>query len=485
MGVAVLLALAIGTSWAVDLEVRPGDDIRTLTTSLGPGDVVTFANGTYNIDQDLYWSSSGTVVEPIVLQAAEGAEPIINLTEGSDGNYPNQIAYLDGVEHMEIIGLTFQGSGPSADASEGDGHHGIGLNDTSYVTFKDVEVRTVTWNGFYTSGDNDHLTLDRVQVHDTENGRAFIAGCSDASCWLSDSLITNCWFHSLRGEDGAIYLYDGAQGNLIRHNVIHNVDATAIRVGSTLGGDPNVVLSNVLWDIQTRGIELRGPSITQNNILFDIAGEGIYSDDLEGELSDVIISFNTVLATSDYAVELRDWWDKDGMVLANNALCNPTGLGLYYDPPDDSDTGFLPDTSPNLLSTNVVCGLVEGEEPPDGAVSEGGGYFDFVSVEGWDFYPTTGASVVDFGDPAGETYIPDTDFNDAPREGDAPDVGAYEWIQEDNPGWQIREGFKEVGYEKDTQTETVGGCCNDEPTGQELIWVPLALLGAGWRRRRS
>ena len=60
-------------------------------------------------------------------------------------------------------------------------------------------------------------------------------------------------------------------------------------------------------------------------------------------------------------------------------------------------------------------------------VVPGGGYADFVDTENWDFYPNGDSDLVNSGDPSSEAWVPETDFNGVPRDGDAPDVGAYEF----------------------------------------------------------
>ena len=106
-------------------------------------------------------------------------------------------------------------------------------------------------------------------------------------------------------------------------------------------------------------------------------------------------------------------------------------------------------------------------------------------MESWN--PTSGAGWQTIGTADGAAYIPETDFNGVPREGDSPDVGAYEWDGDSNPGWSIQEGFKSLEL-KDTRTkEFVGGCCQNskgEDTAKAALLLPLLGLGA-LRRRRS
>ena len=120
----------------------------------------------------------------------------------------------------------------------------------------------------------------------------------------------------------------------------------------------------------------------------------------------------------------------------------------------------------------------------DGYVA-GGGFDDFVDPEGWDLYPTGDSHLKDAADPSGDTWVPELDFKGAPRQGNAPDVGAYEYVGEGNPGWAIREAFKETGYSAGAGEEVGGGCCGDKGKSEAgLLLLPMLGLGALRRRRR-
>ena len=194
--------------------------------------------------------------------------------------------------------------------------------------------------------------------------------------------------------------------------------------------------------------------------------------------------------TTGDAVQLSDWFFRSGMVFTNNVLANPTGYGFDY---DDDFTEY--DSTTNYISNNVVTGLVEGYDPllyPNW-VLPGGGFADFVDVENWDFYPSSTALLINVADPSGQAWVPLTDFNGAPRDGAAPDVGAYEWDGEGNPGWTVQEGFKELGFEGGGDSHDVGsgGCCGggkkqevEEEDAAALILLPFLTLGWVRRRRR-
>lgn len=130
------------------------------------------------------------------------------------------------------------------------------------------------------------------------------------------------------------------------------------------------------------------------------------------------------------------------MVLANNVVANPVTRALRVQNPAD---GGIDATA--YLSHNVLTGYVEGLDPllyPT-AFIPGSGYSAFADVAAWNFYPAIGSELIDSADAEGAAYIPTDDFNHSTRDGEFPDVGAYEVVATNNPGWVISEGFKAEG----------------------------------------
>src|SRR5688500_5966778 len=103
----MFITLVVSIAAAATVEVRPGDDIVTLTASPGAGSEIVFGDGTYEITQPLEWTGVGTEAEPIVLRAADGATPVI---EGYGAWILARIGHDDApAEHIVVRGLTFRG----------------------------------------------------------------------------------------------------------------------------------------------------------------------------------------------------------------------------------------------------------------------------------------------------------------------------------------------------------------------------------------
>src|SRR5690606_38179426 len=139
----------------------------------------------------------------------------------------------------------------------------------------------------------------------------------------------------------------------------------------------------------------------------------------------------------------------------------------------------------NYISNNHVTGLARGFDPeqfPDWVVP-GGGFSDFADAAAWAFYPRQGSSLINSADASGDAWVPNVDFNGTPRQGDVPDVGAYEYDRPGNPGWAITEGFKELGPgTRGDPSALSSGCCGGNKSRDAVLFLPVALIG--WLRRR-
>lgn len=473
----VLLAL---TAHAGTVELSPGDDVASKTRYLGPGDTVTFAGGVYELDETLVWEAPGTEDEPITIQGRDDDVEVVLRRSGS-----GVVAILRDSAHVTVRNLSFEG----AEGWEDAGQVGFRIQDSSHVAFEGNRIRQVEHTALDVDGDNSDVRIVGNRIHDTTDGSGILVGCGDASCWLERGVIAGNLVHDLGGQwITGIRLDHGTQDVEVRDNVLFRIGtgdgADAIFAGSTEGGEPNTIEGNALWDVVDDGIWIEGSAIVRNNIVHLTGGVGIGArgGDRDGLLN-TVISHNTVVLTGDWAVSLEDWYYRGGMVFANNLVANPTGRGVRY--LDDWGDG---DPTSNHLVANHVTGLVEGldAEVFPSAVVPGAGLSDFVDPDGLDFYPVQHSAVLNSGDTSGQSWVPERDFNGTPRQGDAPDVGAYEWNGPGNPGWPLQEDFKGVEVEERDSVEVSKGCCKkkEEPS-EALVVVPFGLLWALRRRRRD
>ncbi|MEN0065639.1 MAG: right-handed parallel beta-helix repeat-containing protein [Myxococcota bacterium] len=470
-----MAALAHGAS----VTVSPGDDVGVVTSSLLAGDTVTFTAGTFELEGTVTWEGLGESANPIRIVGAPDGGTVLR---SSGGGY---VARVVNSAYVDVSDIIFEGVDP-----EKTNHLGFQVADSTNVTVTNCVMRNVRNSGLRIEGDTNNIRIALNEVGPVQDGGGIVVGCPDGGCWMQDSLVENNLVHDV-GNTGLLF-YPGTQAVEIFDNVVFRAGADGLILPDTQFGEQNVARGNAIWQIEDDGIDVYGPALVQNNVIFETGDEGIFAHDEGDTLFDVQISHNTVARTNGYGAFLRDWFDREGLVFANNVLSNSTGRSLLYDDPRSEPDFYkkygkdLPPDTTNFISNNVVTGLIEGFDVivrPD-FVIEGGGVADFMDIDNFDFYLSPGSRARDAGTPLGEAYIPIEDFNRVARDGASPDAGAYEWVGSANTGWIIAETFKDTAPARPPGT-ALGGCCNNNDDGSRAWMLTPLLFLAVLRRRRA
>ncbi len=482
-----LLFLLLGSAQAASVTVAAGDDLATYITGAAAGDEIVLGAGVHPISSTLVISGvAASEAAPLVIRGEEGA--VIKQIAAEDGALSSQLLRVEESSHVVLEGFTIEGQDDWATDLD-NGTTALVISNSSNVTIDGLAIQELTRSGIYLRDMNSDITVTRTEIQRTQNGHGIYVGCSDVSCFTTGLTATTNLIHDIGGEYAyGIALQHGTQGALLEDNILFNIAYRGIEAGSTELGEATTIAGNGIWNIGDIAVVLRGAALVRNNVIFNVTGRGIVARDPErASYTDQIIVYNTIVDTEDWGLDAESWTECMGFVVANNAICNPLRYGVRItktviegQDPDDVPT-------PARMAGNLVCGLVEGPDPEAGEVVAGGGYDDFSDVELWDFYPTPDALLIDAADPDGAYYPPELDFNGNPREGDTPDVGAYEYVGEGNPGWAIREDFKAyVAYEDEAAGgDVAGGCCKDgKGDSEEGLFLLLPLVGFGALRRR-
>ncbi|MCB9691035.1 MAG: right-handed parallel beta-helix repeat-containing protein [Alphaproteobacteria bacterium] len=468
----MILSLLVPAAFAISATVSPGDDVGAVLASLGPGDVITFNNGLYELEGTLRVTEAmGEEGNPVRLAAATGATPVLKAGDFS-------VLEVRDSDHVVIEGLVLEGPEDWMET----GGAGLVIADSDHVQVLGNEIRNLRSDLLRIVGDTTGLVIRDNHLHDTWVGTGIYVGCGDGRCWMSESTLEHNLLHHVGNPDdqrSGIILDNGCQANTLRDNVIFEITGVGLRVESTQLGDANVVEGNAIWNTGSHGMEVVGEALVRNNVVVQAQGIGIRSGNHENnDLRNVRITFNTVALAGQEAVRLDDWANREGMVFSSNAIANITGRGFRYDS-DEEDTT-------NYITSNVVSGLVEGVDPtlfPDWYLP-GSGLADFADAVNWDFYPAVNSGLVGVGDPASEAWVPSVDFNGDPRNGASPTVGAFQWSGAGNPGWILAEDFKNTEPTVRIVDGSGGGCCKKNQDGSEaVLLLPLLGLFAGRRRR--
>ncbi len=413
---------------AAEIPVNPGDDFETIVQNAQPGDEVIFNAGTYETTG--YWgvALAGTADQPIVIRAAEGAAVII---EGS----PDQNTIDISGSYYTLAGFEIVG-----------GSHGVRVGNSSHALFEDLHIHDTGDVGLSCNRPGEtyeDVTIRRVHVHHTSGtGECFYLGCNDGACTMLDSLIEFNWCHDTQAasQGDGIELKTGSYNNMVRHNVIHDVLYPGITMYGTSGQTSNVVEGNIIWNAGDNGIQTVGDVVVRSNVIINSGNNGIQAKPSQGEVpTDAIIVHNTVIGAGDACLRGNDWpANNNNFVAANAFFCEATSAIR------------LINSTPGMFVDNGVLGGLEGV--PGGTFDLQAPEAELVAPASWNAYPLADSALLD----AASQAFTGEDFNCLPRDPESPDVGAYEWMGADNPGWIPEPGFKQCATGGDGDGDTTG-----------------------------
>src|SRR5688572_6706720 len=157
---SIVAALSLDAE-AASVNVRPGDDLTVLTSSLLPGDVVSFEEGIYPLVGTVYWTGMGTEEAPIVFKArVPGAEVVLQTTAGG-----YVVDVLDS-SYLVLDGLTFEGV--VTEENQPSGVHVGGVS--SNVTIENCTIRNVYGTALRIDGTGTGFSIRRNEIHTTIEG---------------------------------------------------------------------------------------------------------------------------------------------------------------------------------------------------------------------------------------------------------------------------------------------------------------------------
>lgn len=262
-------------------NVSNQSQLEAAMTAAVPGDVINLASGNYTTiryrDNDSPSKKNGTPENPIVIQAASGATPIVS---GGDVHGSGRAADISGVKHVYIRGLTARGGQFGIGAYRVDGVH-IEYNNVSSTGDSGIHYRDKSYNGTIYCN-----TVTETGRSSGEHGEGIYIGTgSESPGYVDDTSnvlvkgnhiydVTNEAVeikqrtHSITVEDNHIHdltpWYGGAitagvgpldwpnANYLIQRNRIYNVSkgrdyGTAISIAH---GD-SIIRNNIIWNIDT------------------------------------------------------------------------------------------------------------------------------------------------------------------------------------------------------------------------------------------
>ncbi|MEW6103575.1 MAG: right-handed parallel beta-helix repeat-containing protein [bacterium] len=408
------------------------NEIRSYTNMLTAGDTLLIQSGTYNFTS--CWSISnkkGTDSAWITIAPTGG---IVKITGSFADNMIN--IYNSGFLHIKGLEIT--------NTSSVSGIDGIKIQSTSdHITLEDLHLHDLTGNGISCNLNGvelSYLVVRHCHIHHIRDYEGIYLGKHEGGTPIHDSMVEFNWIHDCTSADRGrgIQFKRGTYRNIIQDNVVYNCRGGGIVLYKTdraLASDNNIVWRNVIWNSPGEGIFAVGQTNIENNIVFNcnygINTGGGYTG---WGMNDLYIRNNTVYYATTTCLRLDARSNKSPLVCINNAcyqnslsataIHTPYGIGSW------------------TLFNNRHYGAcsVSGSTPGNPPVDE---FINPCLTSGIvNLYPKINASLRDTG--TANYNAPIDDFNCSSRPfGEFWDVGAYEWSQNTNPGWQLQEGFKE------------------------------------------
>ncbi len=483
------LCVVLGVAGRMRAETHyanPGDDLRDWTAMMNPGDTLILNPGEYhslirmvekNGDPDNWFTIRGPDEGMARVVFPEGW--VTNLIEFKNSSYWRvQNLVLDG-NNFNCPGADAFKTMPLSDATWDYAHH---------IVLDGVEICDFDGTGISTKVSTWDMEVRNCYIHDVRNPGAYL-GNSDGR----QPIMNLVFEHNLIERTGSYNIQvkhqwpraGVARGNtpglkfdswgwLVKDNVFMRTDEWTVNPRpnflidggpvSGLGSDDlaticgNVVLANAAGTNGDHGFQLSGNLRVYNNIIMNVAKAGVSGIRIGEHVTfrprNVELYNNTVVilggAADTRCLQVSRFETTAGLtqVIANNVLIrgNVTDTA-YVEYADYEGQGSLPPGA--VVVNNIIRGTIDREAGPGpGLVQTFADLEDIfvnpVETPGLaDLYPVTGSVLIDGGD---NSYAPADDFNGVARPTNGvAEVGAYEVLGPDNPGWQLDLNFKGQG----------------------------------------
>lgn len=261
-----------GDDSAAGSKAAPMKTINGAMQKAQPGDHVIVGAGTYY--EQVKITKKGTADKPIVLRAADGARPRIELPKGEgakkpgdskNGGYHTTVVQLQGVEYVQIHGLEIVGSYGREDEwleefNSAVGIKGEGIGKGIIISENYIHNNVHCGLKLETKGNSPFLVVGNV-IYNNGASRHHDHGTyqhGDDCVYLGNVFLANGAF--------AFHLYGTApKHNIIRGNlVLENGYATLFE------GGENVFVNNVIANSARAGIMMWGPTSYKNHFINNV-----------------------------------------------------------------------------------------------------------------------------------------------------------------------------------------------------------------------
>jgi len=396
-------------------------EIQSYTNILEAGDTLLVQAGEYDLNWKIAYLG-GTSSDWIVI-ANMGGDVVIRGTV-----YDNVVDVIN-CSYLYLKGFEITSTNTSF------GIDGMKFKEVcNHVIIEDCHIHDVTGVGIPANSDNiGYLTVRRCHIHDVSEG--IYLGTQDGSIAAHHCVIEWNWIHDTHPDKG-IQIKRSSYLNTVQDNVLYNNDVGGVIVYKTdrpSSADNNIVRRNVIWNA-VEGIFAVGQTDIENNIIFN-CDYGINTRNYSNwGMEDLFIRNNTVYNCHTTCLMLNNWDMATGQMICVNNAC-------YQDLLSKNAILAPYGRGPGIVDHNRhygTCGI-SGSALGNSADQE---FINPGIVPGTvNLYPQDNSTLRNAG--TASYGVPNEDFNLLVRPvSEYWDIGAYEWSQSGNPGWQIQPGFK-------------------------------------------
>lgn len=318
---------------------QSGKPLRTIQAAINKaqaGDTIIVRAGTY--PERLHIQKPGTVDAPIVISAQQGETPVI---DGSNLNIPQSAALVSILQSQDI---TFSGF-----AVRNAGGIGVLVHKSSRITIRGVTVESSYAGGLHMI-QSDNLLIDACRIFNC--ARRFLAyGPERQNVALltrhsSDIVIQNNQVYENSDEGIAISL--GSKKVVVSKNVCYDNRNGQITITSAVDivVDSNLcyhtgrakyltldeqrspgIIKHDLWRYETQGRWHTRNVRVSNNIVVG-CGTGFRAGRKGGKLSRVLVTHNTILNSTEHAIDLGLRSTSIKSYIENNLIASTNGGDL-------------------------------------------------------------------------------------------------------------------------------------------------------------
>ena len=358
VAVALTVGIAIQSSaMATVYNLSPSDDWYSVIGCDGcaagdllqPGDEVILQSGIYSDPRRINLFHRGTAANPIVIRAAEGANPIFERPFDPTQS-TNHVLNLEGAQHLALRGLEVRGGAwgiriGSTFRTPNPGFVPNTLPDVGplpkamakFITLENNYVHDTGANAITANMDGDDYEGIIIRNNEISNtgifGEGLYLGCNNNNCQFHDGLIEGNYIHHLNGplvdQGDGIEIKHGSYANIVRHNVIHDTRFPGILAYGTAGnGDRNVFEGNVVWGSENQTMQIASDAIIRNNILLASNGQSLLIQNHQGATpGNLDIVNNTIIGKYGIPIHIASTVT-DPILIANNALYSESNFSL-------------------------------------------------------------------------------------------------------------------------------------------------------------